>query len=180
MTTVSASDDARACGRGGSQRWSAVCPNERRLGELGARLASLLQPGDVVALTGELGSGKTAFVRAVAAALDVPPECVSSPTFVLVQEYEGRLPLVHVDTYRLKDPGLFGDLGVEELFAEDGPAVVMIEWADRVRNWLPADCLWVELEVLPDEARRVTFSAGGPRSEHLMARLRAAIADEAG
>ena len=153
-----------------------MCPHEEDLHRVAAALASLLKPGDVIALCGELGSGKTAFVRGVATALGVPAECVTSPTFVLLQEYPASVPLVHIDTYRLKDPDLFAELGTEELFAEDAPAAVLIEWAERVRKWLPTDCLWVFLDVLPDDARRVTFRACGERSRWLSNRLRCELA----
>jgi tRNA threonylcarbamoyladenosine biosynthesis protein TsaE len=101
----------------------------------GRDLARDLSAGSVVLLSGDLGAGKTAFVRGLAEGLGVDPAEVSSPTFTLVQEYRGgRLPLVHADLYRLNDPREIDDLGLEELGAE---AVLAIEWADRLPRPVP-------------------------------------------
>src|SRR5581483_8501567 len=95
----------------------------------GRRLGRLLFPGSVVALVGPLGAGKTHFVRAVAEGLDIADSrVVSSPTFVLIQEYEARLPIYHFDAYRLRSESDFFDLGAYEYFAGDG--VCLVEWAD--------------------------------------------------
>src|SRR5215472_8776139 len=97
----------------------------------GRRLAELLFPGAVVALVGPLGAGKTHLVRALAEGLGIADSrVVSSPTFVLIQEYDARLPIYHFDAYRLKNPAEFANLGIEEYFAAEG--VCLIEWADRV------------------------------------------------
>ena len=101
---------------------------EEETGDIGERLAGTLRPGDVVLLYGELGAGKTAFVRGLARGLGAPADEVSSPTFTLIQEYAGRIPLYHVDLYRL-EPREIPDLGLDELVLGDG--VVAIEWADR-------------------------------------------------
>ncbi len=108
---------------------------------VGAALAAHLRPGDVVSLAGELGAGKTCLVQGVAEALHVPGR-VTSPTFVLVRSYEGRLRLVHVDVYRLDNLGDVLDLG-DEVFAPD--VVTFIEWGDAVVTVLPDDRLDVEL-----------------------------------
>ena len=94
----------------------------------GERLAQSLSAGDVVLLFGDLGAGKTAFVRGLARGLGAAPEEVSSPTFTLIQEYSGRLKLYHVDLYRL-EPVEVDDLGLDDLISDDG--VVAIEWAER-------------------------------------------------
>jgi len=141
--------------------------NEHDTERLGAALAATLPPGTVVGLVGTLGAGKTRLVQAVAAALGVPREAVTSPTFVLVNEYRhGRVPLFHFDTYRLKDEDEFLDLGPEEYFDSDG--ITLVEWADRVAHLLPEERVDIALEVTGDTARRVTISATGER-------LRAAI-----
>ena len=117
----------------------------------GASLAASLRAGDVVLLYGELGAGKTAFTRGLAQGLGVDSEEVSSPTFTIVQEYRGRLPLYHVDLYRLEEKEV-DDLGLEELVLGDG--VVVIEWAERWRQ-RPDDVIEVRLEHVDDDHRRL-------------------------
>src|SRR5262245_64483264 len=105
--------------------------NEQDTIRLGAALAEVLPAGTTIALTGTLGAGKTRLVQAVATALGVQPGSVTSPTFVLVNEYSGgRLPVYHFDTYRLKDDDEFIELGPEEYFESAG--LTFVEWADRV------------------------------------------------
>src|SRR5437867_6574139 len=113
---------------------------------LGRRLGSALFPGAVVALIGPLGAGKTQLVRAVAEGLGIADSrAVSSPTFVLIQEYDARLPIYHFDAYRLRGPAEFSDLGVHEYF--EGRGVCLVEWADRVEVCLPAEQLRVVLTI---------------------------------
>jgi tRNA threonylcarbamoyladenosine biosynthesis protein TsaE len=138
----------------------------RRLGlELGRRLG----PGSVVALVGPLGAGKTHLSRAIAEGLGVVPHLVTSPTFVLIQEYPGRVPVYHFDAYRLAGAAPFADLGAHEYLEGDGACLV--EWADRVAPCLPADHLRVEMEVTGETTRRVRLSATGPRHEAVLAGL---------
>src|SRR5207248_1590899 len=137
---------------------------------LGRRLGGLLFPGAVVALVGPLGAGKTQLVRAVAEGLHVPDSrIVSSPTFVLIQEYEGRLPIYHFDAYRLKSEGEFYDLGGHEYFAGDG--VCLIEWADRVPGCLPRDHLTVRLSVTGEHTREAVLEGVGHRYEAVVGGL---------
>ena len=110
---------------------------------LAAEMASLARAGDLVVLAGELGAGKTAFVQGFARGLGVD-EAVTSPAFVLVRTYEGRIPLVHLDVYRLDHLQELVDLGIAELLDDDG--VTLIEWGDVVAPALPADFLEVRLE----------------------------------
>lgn len=118
----------------------------------GAGLARLLLPGSVVLLHGELGAGKTAFVRGLAEGLGARPEEVSSPTFTLVQEYHGgRVTLYHVDLYRLEPPEV-DDLGLDELV--DGGGVVAIEWAERWRS-RPSAATTVSIEHEGEDFRRI-------------------------
>lgn len=105
------------------------------LGAAAARLAVQLRPGDVVGLSGDLGSGKTTLVRALVAALHGSDAAVSSPTFVFRQRYPGTPPVEHLDLYRLEDPAQAADLGLEEAF--DGEAVVLVEWPERLPGLLP-------------------------------------------
>jgi tRNA threonylcarbamoyladenosine biosynthesis protein TsaE len=129
---------------------------------LGQRLAAILIPGQTIALIGDLGAGKTRLVKALAAALGVPEDEVSSPTFTLVQEYSGRIPLRHCDTYRLRNPDEFLDLGTDELFAPDG--IALVEWADRVEHFLPRDVLRIDIRILSPTARRFGITATGRTS----------------
>jgi tRNA threonylcarbamoyladenosine biosynthesis protein TsaE len=135
----------------------------------------LLAPGDVLALKGELGSGKTEFVHGLAQGLEVPKAAgVASPSFTLVHEYPGRLPLVHIDLYRLENlpPEMLPDL--EEYLS--GPGVVVVEWAERLGPLLPQEHLEVEVEVTGESAREFTIRGHGPRGQELAKRLALALA----
>jgi tRNA threonylcarbamoyladenosine biosynthesis protein TsaE len=134
-------------------------------------LSQVIEPGTVIGLVGPLGAGKTRLVRALAEALGVDPGAVSSPTFVLIHEYEGRIPVVHCDVYRLRDADEFEALGVEEYWA--GSGVFLVEWADRVADRLPADAWFVSIEPLGPDARRLTLQL--PAAE-LASRLEALLA----
>jgi tRNA threonylcarbamoyladenosine biosynthesis protein TsaE len=120
----------------------------------GERFASRLRPGDVVLLHGDLGAGKTAFVRGLATGLGAPPGDVSSPTFTLVQEYRGRLTLYHVDLYRLQ-PVEVGDLGLDEL--SEGNAVVAVEWAERWTD-APAGAWIVRFAIEGEDERLISIA----------------------
>jgi tRNA threonylcarbamoyladenosine biosynthesis protein TsaE len=127
--------------------------------ELARAVGELLRPGDVVSLVGDLGAGKTVFARGVARALGVT-ELVVSPTFTIVREYEGRVPLVHVDVYRIDAVQELHDLGFEEVVRDD--AVTLVEWGDKVDALLPGDRLDVRL--LPgaaDDERVVEIEGHG-------------------
>jgi tRNA threonylcarbamoyladenosine biosynthesis protein TsaE len=123
----------------------------------GARLAESLGPGDVVALTGELGAGKTCFTQGLARGLGVAGRAIS-PTFVLVNEYRGRVPVHHVDAYRTGSLTELVDLGIDEMFSGDG--VTIVEWADKLRPLLPAHTVHVHIEGLGDEPRTITIRRG--------------------
>jgi len=136
----------------------------------GRRLGRLLFPGAVLALVGPLGAGKTHLTRAIAEGLDIPDSrVVSSPTFVLIQEYQARLPIYHIDAYRLRSEGEFFDLGVHEFLEGDG--VCIVEWADRVPGCLPPEHLRIELVVTGETGRRATVAARGVRYRTLAAAL---------
>jgi tRNA threonylcarbamoyladenosine biosynthesis protein TsaE len=123
---------------------------------VGRELAATLSAGATVLLHGDLGAGKTAFVRGLAEGLAIATDAVSSPTFTLVQEYRaGRLPLIHVDLYRLNDPREVDDLGLDEI-AVDG--VLAIEWADKLST-VPHGAIRVVLDHAGDSERRITIDA---------------------
>lgn len=139
----------------------------------GQALANAVPGGTTVALIGTLGAGKTRLVQSVAEALGVPNDTVISPTFVLCQEYAGRLKLYHMDAYRLKDDDEFLQLGPDEYFESDG--ITMIEWADRVDACLPEDHLEIRIDPLDDSTREITISAIGEGFDAVLASLRKAV-----
>jgi tRNA threonylcarbamoyladenosine biosynthesis protein TsaE len=126
---------------------------------IGAALAGLLDPGDVVGLAGDLGAGKTRLVQGAAAALGVE-DPVLSPTFMLLREYDGDLPVHHVDAYRLAGPVELEDLGLDEVLPPD--AVAFVEWADRVAAVLPESWLELVLYIRDDDTREVHVRPHGP------------------
>jgi tRNA threonylcarbamoyladenosine biosynthesis protein TsaE len=132
-----------------------VTTRESETSAAGERLAARLRAGDVVLLHGDLGAGKTAFVRGIARGLGASPDDVTSPTFTLMQEYRGRMTLVHVDLYRLAPEEVFA-LGIEE--STDEPAVVAIEWAERGSGW-PADSWVIRFDDQGGDQRRITITA---------------------
>lgn len=129
--------------------------------ELAGTVGELLRPGDVVALVGDLGAGKTVFARGVARALGVT-EPVVSPSFTIVREYDGRTPLVHVDVYRIDTVQELHDLGFEELVRDD--AVTLVEWGDMIDGLLPADRLDVRLAPGATDDERVIEIEGHGRT----------------
>lgn len=136
----------------------------------GRRLGALLFPGAVVALIGPLGAGKTHLARAIAEGLGIDdPNAVTSPTFVLIQEYPGHIPVYHFDAYRLASGREFAGLGVEEYFSGNG--VCLVEWADRVPEELPAERLSITLEIVGEHGRRAIVTGIGTRHEDVLARL---------
>jgi tRNA threonylcarbamoyladenosine biosynthesis protein TsaE len=150
--------------------FSFTANDQRDTQRLGVALAEVLPPGTVVALIGTLGAGKTRLVQAVAAALGVPPGNVTSPTFVLVNEYTGgRLPVYHFDTYRLKDEDEFLELGPGEYFDSNG--LIFIEWADRVIDLLPNERLEIEIEVTAETQRRISIRGTSPRMDGIVKEL---------
>jgi len=141
---------------------------------LGEHLATALEPGTVISLVGELGAGKTRLVRAVATALGASSESVNSPTFVLIQRYEARFPIYHLDSYRLRDADEFADLGPEEFFNAAG--LCFVEWGDRVAEYLPVDLLRIELAPTAETSRLIRIEATGSMSRATIARLKHAMA----
>jgi len=132
---------------------------------LGERLGRAMAVGDVVALIGPLGSGKTTFAQGLAVGLEVPPDRhVASPTFALVNEHPGRVPFLHADLYRIAHHAELAELGLEEAYDR---AACALEWADRFPHIVPADHLEVTLATI-DAGRRVTFRATGSRAQALL------------
>ncbi len=148
-----------------------VAESEADTDRLGKLLADVLPAGTVVALVGTLGAGKTRLVQAVASALGVPRDEVTSPTFVLVNEYlDGRLPVYHFDAYRLRDEDEFNELGPEEYF--EGGGITFVEWADRVERSLPVECLRIDIEVTGNESRQFTMCGSSPLQTAILRSLK--------
>ena len=143
--------------------------SEAETGEVARQIAGIVGAGDVIALIGDLGAGKTRFVKAFAEAWGVPPDEVNSPTFTLIHEYAGRMPIRHCDTYRLRQVEEFADLGLDELFASDG--IALVEWADRVTDYLPRDRLEIRLQIDSMSSRTIELRGIGKRSSALLTSL---------
>lgn len=122
--------------------------------ELGRRLGSVAKEGTVISLRGSLGAGKTVVARGVAQALGIR-EAIVSPTFTLIQEYEGTLKLYHMDLYRLSGPDEFEMIGGEEMLYGDG--VVLVEWSEKIEEMLPDSTIFVDIRIMPNQERVITI-----------------------
>ena len=143
-------------------------PAETQL--LAEKLGRLLRSGDVVALVGDLGSGKTLFSQGLARGLQVPETFyITSPTFAIINEYPGRIPFYHLDLYRVAGAKEFSELGLEEILY--GQGAVAIEWAERLGEDLPEVRLEVRLEFKGETSRSLTFGAFGENSRDRLAAL---------
>ncbi|MBS0210034.1 MAG: tRNA (adenosine(37)-N6)-threonylcarbamoyltransferase complex ATPase subunit type 1 TsaE [Planctomycetes bacterium] len=151
------------------QHWTFTAPDEQATVRLASALAAALPRRAMLALDGPLGAGKTRLVRALAAAAGADERAVSSPTFVLVHEYPGPQPMFHFDAYRLKRPEDLLDLTVDEYLASDGWTV--IEWAERVADYLPSERLAVRIASLDATTRQFDFTARGSEYEATLDKL---------
>ncbi|MCB0165272.1 MAG: tRNA (adenosine(37)-N6)-threonylcarbamoyltransferase complex ATPase subunit type 1 TsaE [Anaerolineae bacterium] len=142
-----------------------ISHSETQTRRLGMRLAPLLQAGDVLALIGDLGSGKTRWIQGVCQGLHVT-DPVISPTFTLVNEYRGRLPVYHIDLYRLADAAESLSFGLEEYLYGNG--ITLVEWADKALDYFPKSYLAIELYYLEDTKRRVVMRPYGDRFSHVL------------
>lgn len=136
-----------------------VSSSVRQTMRLGAALSQVAVLGDVVALCGQLGAGKTQFVRGFAGGFGADERLVSSPTFVLMNEYRGRLPLVHIDAYRMQHFSDVESIGWSSELLDN--SVTLVEWADRLGHEMPADRLQIAFEHAGDERRRIVISSQG-------------------
>ncbi len=143
--------------------------NVGETGVFGQNLGALLEKGMIVALNGELGAGKTTLVKAIAAKLGIPEQDVRSPSYTLINEYEGRLPVYHFDLYRLTDSSELYDLGYDEYL--EGSGISIVEWADAIPDALPEEYLSIKIEIVSDEKRKFSITAAGKRYETLLAEL---------
>lgn len=141
--------------------------DEAAMQAFGAQLAHALPNGTVVALSGTLGAGKTRLVQAVAEASGIAPGTVVSPTFVLMQPYEGDRPIYHFDAYRIKDDDEFLELGPDEYFESDG--LTFVEWAERVVDCMPRERLEIHIDLTGETSRRVNVRAVGAKLQQIVA-----------
>ena len=156
-----------------------VCPAPERLAALADILAAVLAPGDVVFLKGELGAGKTTLTQHLARALGVGEEqYVASPSFALLHEYKGRLPVYHMDLYRLRDEEDVEAAGLLEYLEEQG--VTIIEWPERLGSLTPAHRLNIHIQVAPDGTRQLTLQPWGEDWQQKLRRIRDPLAGASG
>ncbi|HET8721168.1 MAG TPA: tRNA (adenosine(37)-N6)-threonylcarbamoyltransferase complex ATPase subunit type 1 TsaE [Nitrospira sp.] len=156
----------------GTRIWRQFLPSPRHTDRLGRTIGSVLRGGESLALSGTLGAGKTALVRGIANGLGASPRAVSSPSFVLLHEYRGRLPLAHLDLYRLSSTKEAEGIGLDDYLS--GPTVVAVEWADKAPGILPDDRLEMELRHRTVQSRNIELRATGPVSAALLARVKRA------
>ena len=156
-------------GAAGDAEVELVSQNADETFALGKALGLALQSGDFVGLTGQMGAGKTLFSRGVAEGAGVAADEVSSPTYSIIQSYQGRLTLHHADLYRLTGEADLFSTGFHDLLEGDG--AFLVEWIDHVPGAAPPDALRITLEVTAPETRRLTLTTSGPRSEALLARF---------
>ena len=155
----------------------------RQTEQIGSLLGSMLATGDIIALCGELGTGKTTLVRGMARGIGLEEEEVASPSFTLVNEYagggllaKGPLRLFHIDLYRLADARELIAIDYEEYLTADG--AVVVEWADRIPQAIPAEALWIMLRYLTSESREIVLRAEGDRYKMMIEELQRKVYTE--
>lgn len=134
-----------------------ISHSEKETEELGRKFGSSLRRGDLVSLVGSLGAGKTVFAKGIAKSLGIS-EAIVSPTFTLVQEYEGREKLYHLDLYRLSGEDEFESMGGEDFLYPDG--ITLIEWAEKIEEMMPSDAFTVTISILSDGTRDISIKGG--------------------
>lgn len=146
-----------------------ISKSTEQTNQLGIELGKLLQPQDIICLTGDLGAGKTAFTKGIGIGLEIE-EFITSPTYTIINEYEGRIPLFHFDVYRLEGVEEMYELGYEEYFFGDG--AVVIEWADVVKDIIPDERLWITiLRGKEEDTREILLDASGDRYTTMLKEL---------
>ena len=138
---------------------------------LGKKIGERLEMGSVIALIGELGCGKTLMTRGICMGLGVPERLVNSPTFAFVNEYHGRLPVFHIDLYRLDTLTEELGIGMLDYLKRGASGVIIVEWAEKMRSLLPESYLQVEFEVLTARKRRLILTGIGDKFTHLLEEL---------
>jgi tRNA threonylcarbamoyladenosine biosynthesis protein TsaE len=146
--------------------WQIVSSSQQRTDRLGQAIGQTLCGGEIIALYGPLGAGKTALVRGIAKGLGAESATVTSPTFVMIHKYQGRLPLAHVDLYRVRSPRDLDSTGLVDYFS--GSTVTAVEWADKGTSALPSDRLEIEMSHRAARSRVIRLRATGPISAGLL------------
>ena len=149
--------------------FSVITASPEQTWRIGEMLGRALGAGDTICLYGDLGAGKTSFSYGIALGLEVREQYITSPTYTFVNEYEGRVPLYHIDLYRLEDPEELENIGFEEYIDSDG--VTVIEWAERAEDELPVERLSVYLTYVDEKSREIGFLAEGERYEKVLEEL---------
>lgn len=142
--------------------------NAKQTEELGRRIGESLTGGEIIAMTGDLGAGKTTITKSIAKGLDID-EYITSPTFTIVNEYEGRLKLFHFDVYRIGDIEEMYDMGYEEYFYSGG--VCIIEWANLIEEILPEDTIRIEISTQDENKRQFIITGKGEKFNHIVKEL---------
>lgn len=143
-----------------------ICRDESETVRLAEALAKAVTPGLVICLDGQLGAGKTRFVRAFASSLGVDESTINSPTYVIIQHYPGNLMVHHFDIYRLRDEDEWDELGAEDLLEGDG--ICLIEWASRFPKLFPEDRISIKIEATGTNERKFTIAGGGEKSKEMI------------
>ncbi len=146
---------------------------------VGKDIGRRLLPGDVVALAGELGAGKTQFIKGLAAGVGIENSAyLSSPSFTLIHEYPGKIPFYHIDLYRLGGEQEAGELGLEEYF--QGRGITAIEWADKIPSFLPGECLFISIAYVDRNIRSLEIAGNGKRYLNLVEQIQSSGSEELG
>jgi tRNA threonylcarbamoyladenosine biosynthesis protein TsaE len=153
-------------------RYSFLSSSPAATAALGKKIGENLKPGSIIALIGELGCGKTLLARGICAGLGVPLRQVNSPTFVLVNEYLGRLPVFHMDLYRLGGAADGVDIGLLDYLVRARSGVMLVEWAEKILSLLPDDYLKIEFAILSARQRRLELMTSGTRFRDLFRELK--------
>lgn len=135
-----------------------ITKHDRETKDFAKRFVDVLKPGDVLALEGDLGAGKTTFAKGLAEGLEIS-EPIDSPTFTIIKEYQGKIPFFHMDVYRLDSPD--EQLGLEEYFYGEG--ICLIEWASHIAEWLPKETIQIRVIVLANQHRHIEITTMLPR-----------------
>lgn len=173
MVIILSMNDAKH-GSGNRNQLMCLSRNPRETRDIGKKLGKLLQGGDLVALNGDLGAGKTTLIQGIALGLN-SKDHVSSPSFSLIKEYSGEKPIYHFDLYRLIKAEEFEDLGYEEYF--NGNGITLIEWAEKIKYFLPESMLLIRI-LIDDEhylRRKIIFNPTGKRYQKIMEELKSDV-----